>query len=50
MQRVGPWSQIADDRTPQRLSERLVLLGWLLPRPPTPRHPTCFLLAPELRT
>jgi hypothetical protein len=46
---LRPWSVIADDRAPQSLSEQLVLLGWLLPRPATPRHPTRFLLPPELR-
>jgi|GEM_PF-692142 len=46
---LRPWSVIADDRAPQSLSEQLVLLGFLLPRPATPRHPTRFLLPPELR-
>lgn len=46
---LRPWSQLLADPTPQTLTERLVLLGWLLPRPETPRHPLRFLLPPELR-
>jgi hypothetical protein len=46
---LRPWSQIAADFTAQSLSERLVLLGLLLPRPATHRHPTRFLLPPEVR-
>ncbi|HWQ14425.1 MAG TPA: WYL domain-containing protein [Roseiflexaceae bacterium] len=47
---VRPWSEIAVDPRPHTLSEHLILLGWLLPRPATPRHPARFLLPPELRT
>jgi hypothetical protein len=43
------WSQLLADPRPQTITERLVLLGWLLPRPATPRHPTRFRLPPELR-
>lgn len=46
---IRPWSQIQQSPRPQSLSEQLVLLGWLLPRPATPRHPTRYLFAPELR-
>jgi len=46
---VRSWRAIADDPRPQTLSERLILLGWLLPRPATPRHPARLLLPPELR-
>src|SRR5258706_2229130 len=46
---VRPWSQIAEDITPQSLSERLILHGFLLPRPATNHHPACFLLPPEVR-
>src|SRR5262249_51855429 len=34
---------------PQTLSERLILHGFLLPRPATTRHPQRFLLPPEVR-
>lgn len=50
--RFGPlrsWSAITADPQPRSISERLVLLGWLLPRPARPRHPERFLLPPELR-
>ncbi len=46
---IRPYSHIAADPKPQSLAERLLLLGWLLPRPATPYHPARFLLAPELR-
>src|SRR6266508_2834120 len=46
---VRCWSQLAADPTPRSLAERLILLGWLLPRPATSRHPPRFLLPPELR-
>jgi hypothetical protein len=37
------------DPIPQTIAERLILLGWLLPRPTKPRHPAHYLLPPELR-
>jgi len=37
------------DRAPRSLSERLLLLGWLLPRPATRNHPARYMLPPELR-
>lgn len=50
--RYGPLRPLAElraDRAPRSLSERLLLLGWLLPRPATRNHPTRYLLPPELR-
>ena len=52
MRAYGPvrsWRQLAADPRPQTLSEQLVLLGWLLPRPAAPRHPPRYVLPPELR-
>lgn len=46
---LRPYAQIAADRTPHSRSEQLLLLGFLLPRPATPRHPPRYLLPPELR-
>jgi hypothetical protein len=46
---VRPFSQIAAAINPQSLSERLILHGFLLPRPATNRHPARFLLPPEVR-
>ena len=46
---VRSWRQLAADPRPQTLSEQLVLLGWLLPRPAAPRHPPRYVLPPELR-
>lgn len=46
---LRPWSQLADDPTPRTISERLALLGWLIPRPDAPRNPAHLLLPPELR-
>jgi hypothetical protein len=43
------WRQLAADPHPRTIAERLLLLGWLLPRPATPRHPAHYLLPPELR-
>jgi hypothetical protein len=38
------------DPRPRTISERLLLLGWLLPRPAvSPRHPARYMLPPELR-
>jgi hypothetical protein len=52
-QRYGPvrsWTQLARDPRPQTIAERLILLGWLLPRPATsPRHPARFMVPPEVR-
>jgi len=46
---VRPVAQLAADPHPHSLAERLVLLGWLLPRPATPPRTRRFLLPPELR-
>jgi len=46
---VRPWRQLAADPRPRTVAERLVLLGWLIERPATPRHPAHYLLPPELR-
>lgn len=46
---VRSWRALADDPHPRNLAEQLLLLGWLLPRPATPRHPAHFLLPAELR-
>lgn len=52
VERYGPvrnWCKLAVDLTPRSISEQLMLLGWLLPRPAAPRHPPRFLVPPELR-
>lgn len=52
MARYGPvrsWTQLAADPQPHSVAEVLVLRGWLLLRPATPRHPARYLLPPELR-
>lgn len=41
--------QLARDPRPQSIAERLLLLGWLLPRPVAPHHPPRYVLPPELR-
>lgn len=46
---VRSWRQLAADPRPQTISEQLLLLGWLIPRPAAPRHPPRYLLPPELR-
>ena len=46
---IRPLTELRADRAPRSLSERLLLLGWLLPRPATRNHPTRYLLPPELR-
>jgi len=46
---VRPFHELRDDPLPRSISERLLLLGWLLPRPATLRHPERWLLPPELR-
>jgi hypothetical protein len=46
---IRPLSELRADRAPRSISERLLLLGWLLPRPATQNHPLRYLLPPELR-
>lgn len=46
---VRPLRQMARDPQPRSMAERLILLGWLLPRPSAPRSPQRYLLAPEVR-
>lgn len=46
---VRPLRQMARDPQPRSVAERLILLGWLLPRPPAPHPPQRYLLAPEVR-
>src|SRR5262245_33447205 len=46
---IRSWRQLSADPRPRTLAERLLLLGWLLPRPATSRHPARYLLPPELR-
>lgn len=46
---IRPLDQLRADRIPRSISERLLLLGWLLPRPAARNHPRRYLLAPELR-
>jgi predicted DNA-binding transcriptional regulator YafY len=51
-QHYGPvraWCQLEADPLPRSSTERLVLLGWLLPRPAASQHPPRYLLPPELR-
>src|SRR5438477_3858897 len=36
---VRSWRELAADPCPRTISEQLLLLGWLLPRPAAPRHP-----------
>ncbi len=50
--RYGPVRSLRDlaaDPQPRSMSEQLLLLGWLLPRPSAPHHPPRYLLPPELR-
>ncbi|RRR66818.1 MAG: WYL domain-containing protein [Candidatus Viridilinea halotolerans] len=50
--RLGPLralSALAADREPRSLSERLLLLGWLLPRPTLRQRPPRYLVPAELR-
>lgn len=42
--------QIRHTPTPQTMSEHLILLGWLLPRPASRNHPIRYLIPSELRT
>jgi hypothetical protein len=46
---LRPLAAIRADRAPRTVSERLLLLGWLLPRPAARNHPARYLLPPELR-
>ena len=46
---VRPWRHLARDPQPRSVAERLLLLGWLLPRPSAPRRPPRFALPPEVR-
>jgi hypothetical protein len=46
---IRSWRQLTADPRPRTTAERLLLLGWLLSRPATPRHPMRYLLPPELR-
>lgn len=36
---IRPLAELRADRAPRTISERLLLLGWLLPRPATRNHP-----------
>jgi hypothetical protein len=46
---IRPLRAIAADPHPHSVSEHLLLLGWLLPRPAAPQHPPRYLVPPELR-
>ena len=46
---VRPWRHLARDPQPRSVAERLLLLGWLLPRPAAPGRAPRFALAPEVR-
>jgi hypothetical protein len=46
---VRPWRHLARDPQPRSVAERLLLLGWLLPRPSAPGRAPRFALAPEVR-
>lgn len=46
---IRPLAALRADRTPRTLSERLLLLGWLLPRPAARNHPPRYLLPAEVR-
>ena len=46
---VRTWRALAADVQPRSIAEQLVLLGWLLPRPATLRHPARMLVPAELR-
>lgn len=37
------------DPAPRSITEHLLLLGWLIPRPARPHHPAHYLMPPELR-
>ncbi len=46
---LRPLHVLRADPAPRSLSERLLLLGLLLPRPATPFHPPRYLVPPEVR-
>jgi hypothetical protein len=46
---IRPLKQIAAAPQPQTISERLLLLGWLLPRTSAAGRPDRYLLAPDVR-
>lgn len=47
---IRSWRALSLDPRPRTISEELILLGWLLPRPTSPQHPLRWLLPPELRS
>jgi len=46
---VRPWRHLARDPQPRSVAERLLLLGWLLPRPSASGRAPRFALPPEVR-
>lgn len=46
---IRPLAALAADPRPQTISERLLLLGWLLPRPATAHHPLRYFVPEPLR-
>ena len=46
---VRPWRRLARDPQPRSVAERLLLLGWLLPRPSASGRAPRFALPPEVR-
>src|SRR5262245_4415490 len=40
---IRSWRQLAADPHPRTISERLLMMGWLLIRPASPRHPPRYL-------
>ncbi len=46
---IRPLTELVTDPRPRSIGERLLLLGWLLPRPARPRNPAHLMLPPELR-
>ncbi len=46
---IRSWRQMAASIAPQSISERLLLLGWLLPRPAQSHRAACYLVPPEVR-
>ncbi len=47
---VRPWRHLARDPQPRSVAERLLLLGWLLPRPAASGRAPRFALPPEVRS
>jgi hypothetical protein len=43
------WTELAADPRPHSITERLVLLGWLILRPAAPRNPPRLIVPPEVR-